>query len=157
MAFRRLVLERIGIDLGLNRGAAINYEADLALGAKRFGTVLFDPGLIVDHYPATRIGAPSRSAEERYLQDYTYNLHYVAGKHFSTSEAVLFDAYMALVGQGVSPGLVRRLLSRPGRDGLLWNAHDTLAAARTQGRQAGRAAREAASIGDSTVRRESVS
>jgi len=157
MAFRRWVLERTGIDHGLNRGAAINYEADLALGAKRFGVVLFDPGLIVDHYPAARTGAPSRSAAERYRSDYTYNLHYVAGKHFNAAELALFTAYMALVGQGVSQGLVRRLFSGPRRLRFIPNAHDPLTAIGAQGRRAGRAAREAASIGHSATRRGSVS
>jgi GT2 family glycosyltransferase len=137
MAFRRWVLERIGIDESLNRGAAINYEADLVLGAKRFGTVLFDPGLVVDHYPASRVGAPSRDAAERYRYDYTYNLHYVAGKHFATAESLIFETYMSLVGQRPSPGVLRRLLAGS------TNVRDPLAALREEGRRAGRAAREA--------------
>ena len=137
MAFRRWVLERVGIDQNLNRGAAINYEADLVLGAKRFGAVLFDPGLVVDHYPASRVGAPSRDAAERYSYDYTFNLHYVAGKHFATAESLLFEAYMGLVGQRPSPGQLRRLLA--GSPSL----RDPLAVPRGEGRRAGRAAREA--------------
>jgi glycosyltransferase involved in cell wall biosynthesis len=157
MAFRRCVLEHIGIDDGLNRGAAINYEVDIALGAKRFGVVLFDPKLVVDHFPAPRKGAPSRSAEERYRSDYTYNLHYVAGKHFGVAELAFFRAYMELIGQRVSPGLARRLLSGSRRYPLRLFAGDPLAAARSGGLRAGRAAREAGSIGHSTARRGSVS
>ena len=157
MAFRRSVLERIGIDQGLNRGAAINYECDLALGAKRFGKVLFDPCLIVDHYPAPRKGAPSRTIVERYRYDYTYNLFYVAGKHFGAPEEAVFRMYMWLVGQGVSPGLVRRLFSGAQWRRLSLAAHDPLATARAEGLRAGRAAREAGSIGRTAARRGSVS
>jgi len=107
VAYRHADLERVGIDLGLNRGAAVGYEADLALGLRRRGRVLFDPKLVMDHYPAERIGAPDRDDQETGIADYTYNLFYIAAKHFSVTERAVFRAYMAALGQRPSPGLLR--------------------------------------------------
>ena len=114
---------RIGIDMGLNRGAAIGYEADLILGARRFGQVWFHPRLAVDHWPGRRVGAPGRDERRRYIEDYSYNLWYIAAKHFTRWERVRFETYMWLVGQKRQPGSaaqrqnegVRRARSARGR------------------------------------------
>jgi GT2 family glycosyltransferase len=106
-AYRLAALKHVGIDLSLNRGAANGYEADLALGLRRLGRVLFDPELVVDHYPAKRAGAPDRDEQITYIEDYTYNLFYIAAKHFGSAERAVFRAYMAAVGQRPSPGFLR--------------------------------------------------
>jgi GT2 family glycosyltransferase len=107
MAGRTAHLRAVGIDLDLNRGAAVNYEADLALGLQRRGVVAFIPDMIVDHHPAPRAAGPARDELGLYMRDYTHNLHYVAAKHLSLGRLTTFCAYMAIVGQGVSPGVLR--------------------------------------------------
>jgi GT2 family glycosyltransferase len=106
-AYRCEAFQRIGVDLAMNRGAAIGYEADLALGLRESGRVLFDPGLIVDHFPAKRAGAPDRDAPETAIADYTFNLFHIATKHFGPTELAVFRAYMTTLGQRPSPGLLR--------------------------------------------------
>jgi GT2 family glycosyltransferase len=138
MAFRRSVLAAIKLDMGLNRGAAIGYEADLCLGACRHGGVWFHPELAVDHWPGQRVGAPEREERQRYMEDYSYNLWYIAAKHFARWEQIVFRSYMWAVGQRASPGVVRRLVPRSS------NLRLPLAAARREGSRAGRAARRAA-------------
>lgn len=132
------VLRRTGIDMNLNRGAAIGYEADLALGLRRHGQVLFDPLMVVDHYLAARHGAPSRLDRLAYIEDYSHNLFYIQAKHFSLAERSRFSAYMTLVGQRLSPGLARarevaRLEGVPPREMLV-----VTAAARRAGVRSGR-------------------
>jgi GT2 family glycosyltransferase len=100
-------LRRTGIDMSLNRGAAIGYEADLAMGLRRYGRVMFDPLMVVDHYPAARHGAPGRHDRLAYMQDYSHNLFHIEAKHFSFGERLRFSIYMTLVGQRLSPGLAR--------------------------------------------------
>jgi hypothetical protein len=140
-AYRCSFLRLTGVDMNLNRGAAIGYEADLAMGLSRYGRVLFDPLMVVDHYPAVRHGAPGRHDRLTYIEDYSYNLYYIRSKHFSFAERSRFSAYMSLVGQRLSPGVVRargvaRLEGVPVRQVLL-----AAAEARWAGSRSGRACR----------------
>jgi GT2 family glycosyltransferase len=107
VAFRREALDHVGFDLSMNRGAAIGYEADLALGLGKLGRVCFDTRLVVDHYPASRRGAPDRADALIAVRHSTRNLYYLAGKHFRLGELVVFLPVMWLVGQSVSPGALR--------------------------------------------------
>lgn len=107
LSVRSAVMRRVGFDTAMNEGAAIGWEADVCLGLKRHGRVLFDPLVIVDHRRSPRPGAPPRDAAERYAIDYTRNLFYIAGKHFSGRELLMFLPFMTLAGQRASPGLLR--------------------------------------------------
>jgi GT2 family glycosyltransferase len=143
LAVRVDAVRRVGFDLALNVGAAIAWEADVCLGLRTHGAVVFDPCVVVDHLPAPRPAAPSRDDRERYAVDYSRNLFHIAAKRFGARELAVFMAYMFLVGQGASPGAGRTLvrIAAEGREAL------TLAArvhgARRLGLRSGRAARRA--------------
>jgi GT2 family glycosyltransferase len=102
--YRSAAVQEVGFDLNLNIGAAPSYELDVGLGLRRLGRLLFDPAVVVDHFPAAREGAPSREDVLRLVADYTHNLNYVVAKRHPPSRRVLFRAYMGLVGQRYSPG-----------------------------------------------------
>ena len=105
-AYRRAALALLGFDMRLNRGAAVGYELDVGLGLRRLGRLVFEPQMVVDHYPGERRAAPNRDAFERYAGDYTFNLFYIAAKRFGWGELASFLFYMTLVGQAPSPGLL---------------------------------------------------
>lgn len=107
VAYRTSALKRVGIDLALNGGAAIHYEADLGLGLARWGRLVFDPSMVVDHYPGLRAGAPPRTSVRAYVLEGTHNLYYIAAKHYGWLRRAVFLVVMEVWGQRFSPGILR--------------------------------------------------
>lgn len=107
VAYRTSALRGVGFDMALNRGSAAHYEADVGLSLRRKGKLVFDPRMVVDHYPARRSGAPERSDAISYVLENAYAQYYIIAKHMGFVRRTLFVATMLLVGQRRCPGLLR--------------------------------------------------
>ncbi|HEX2112350.1 MAG TPA: glycosyltransferase [Gaiellaceae bacterium] len=106
MAFRR---EALAFPRGLRgEGAQVNFEVAMCLWARRRGwRILFDPAIVVDHFPGPRFGADRRGRPERSaVRDSAYN---------SVASVVSLEPrllrrralYGLLVGNIGAPGLAR--------------------------------------------------
>ncbi len=106
MAFRR---QAIALPAGLRgSGAQVHYEVAMCLWARRRGwRLVYDPRIVVDHFPGPRFDADRRGRpEQRAIQDASYNL--VACLLANEPELFLRRAsYGLLVGDGGNPGLAR--------------------------------------------------
>ena len=113
MSFRRSLSPRfdpnlIGVDAT---------ELDMCLRVQEAGfDVLYDPGLVVEHYPAARPNLPPRETPPTVSQS-AHNLAYCMWKHLPVWRRLVFLAYMLLIGQGDCYGLVKFLVWVR-RDGL---------------------------------------
>lgn len=96
-------------DASLNVGAAVHYELDVGLALSKIGAILFDPEMVIDHYPGRRAGAPIRADFLSYVSSYTHNLYFIVSKHLPYMRRALFVVVMGLVGHRASPGVVRIL------------------------------------------------
>ncbi len=106
MSYRRSILSRVSLDLGLNENVAFNYELDLGLQVKELGYVLrYDPAAKIRHYSAPRptVGMRGRTPESVYW--YSHNLLYITLKHVRGPRRWLAVAYSFLVGDRMGWGL----------------------------------------------------
>jgi len=107
MSFRRSALEKVKIDMILNYGSAKGYGIDLCLSLKALGyKIVYDPELIVDHYPAPRKISVNRGRTKDNFYEYSRNLTYIMLKHMSSIKKVFFLIYFFFVGQKISLGLI---------------------------------------------------
>lgn len=109
MAFRRRAL---AVPAGLRgRGAQVHHEVATSLWARKHGwRLVYDPDLVVDHFPGPRFDRDRRGRpEDQAIHDASYNLvaclitiepHLILRRTF----------YGLLVGDAGSPGLARAVL-----------------------------------------------
>ncbi len=109
MAFRRAAL---AVPVGLRgRGAQVHHEIATSLWARRRGwRLVYDPELVVDHFPGPRFDRDRRGRpDEEAINDAAYNL--VASLLAVEPRLLLRRAfYGLLVGDAGTPGLTRALL-----------------------------------------------
>ena len=101
MSFRRPLLPRI--DERLAGPVPYGFEIDLGLHVRGLGyRVVFDPAIVVDHYPSTDYSASSPIA-------WTVNRNqtYVLLKRLSLTRKIAFVLYTTLIGDRNSVGLAR--------------------------------------------------
>ena len=101
MSFRRALLP--SIDERLTGPVPYAFEIDLGLHVRALGyRVVYDPEIVVDHYPTTDIGAASPAA-------WTVNRNqtYVLLKRLSLPRKLVFLAYTFLLGDRNTIGLAR--------------------------------------------------
>jgi GT2 family glycosyltransferase len=109
MAFRRDALRGVRIAEGLRGGGAqVHSDMDICLAVKRLGwTLVYDPAIAVDHYPAERFDEDQREGRPAVaLQDEVYNEAYVLARRLPPRRAALPLLYGLLVGRRGAPGLL---------------------------------------------------
>ena len=115
MAFRRAAL---AIPQGLRgEGAQVHQEVSMCLWARKQGwELVYDPGIIVDHYPAERFDADRRERPEaKAVSDAAYNYTF----SLLSFEPQLFwrrALYGVVVGDRATPGLARAAAAVAQRD-----------------------------------------
>jgi GT2 family glycosyltransferase len=116
MSYRADVLSTYEWDARMNRGAATDYEVNLAAHAKSRGMrLVYDPDAIVTHHIAPRVDIDrDRSASE--IFDYSHNLVYVAGRSFGPLRAALAIGDAFLIGNRFSYGLATAAFDLVGRN-----------------------------------------
>jgi cellulose synthase/poly-beta-1,6-N-acetylglucosamine synthase-like glycosyltransferase len=113
MSYRRRLSPRLDPNLIGVDGT----ELDLCLRIREAGfRVIYDPALVVEHYPAPRPNLPQRMTPVTSLQS-AHNLAYTLWRRLPWWRRVVFLAYMLAIGQGDCYGLVK-LLVQARRDGL---------------------------------------
>ncbi len=114
MSFRREALPPF--DPNLFRAASMLNDTDASLGARRHGTLLYDPEALVDHYPADRGAGVSRDVNDpEVVEADSHNWAYCMLKHLPTWAKPIFLAYALLVGQGGRYGVAKWLANLPRR------------------------------------------
>jgi glycosyltransferase involved in cell wall biosynthesis len=123
MAYRKEAMLK-SIDMVLNGGSAISYETDIALNVKKTGLkVLYDPRVVIDHYPAPRHIDAKRgwNAEECFI--YAHNLTYICMRHLRWYGKLGFLIYFFVGGSWGCPGLVTYFLGLCFGRKLSWSRH----------------------------------
>jgi len=112
MSFRRALMT--GFDENLAVGPHFNdTEASLSVGEQGF-RLIYDPGAMVDHYPAPRFDAFGRRLDSPELAaSDSHNWVYCMLKHLPGLRKVVFLVSAFLVGMGNRYGLLKYLLSLP--------------------------------------------
>ena len=114
MAFRRAAL---ALPVGLRSGACVHSEVAICLWARKQGwRLVYDPDLVVDHFPGPRFDADRRGRPDAVaMRDASYNLVV----SLLAVEPRLFlrrASYGLLVGDAGSPGLARAVLAAARRE-----------------------------------------
>ena len=137
MAFRRRALDGVRISTALRgRGAQAHWEVDLCLAVRRRGwTLIYDPEIAVDHFPAPRHDAPRRRLlTPAALADEVFNQTYGLLRGLPWWRKPIVFGYGLVVGTTQAPGPVCALVEtlRGRRVGALtWTATRARAGALT--------------------------
>ena len=121
MAYRRTLLVEHGFDGRMRGGGSqVHNEASACLPLLRRGyRIVYDPAIVVDHYPAERpSGDPRGEIEPEAVADTAHNYLLSLLDHLSPRRRRVLLAWMLLVGTGATPGLLNgcRLWLRGDRD-----------------------------------------
>jgi cellulose synthase/poly-beta-1,6-N-acetylglucosamine synthase-like glycosyltransferase len=120
MAFRRDAVQGVRFDERLlGSGAQVHCEMQFSLDVvSRAWKLMYDPTILVDHFPA-----PRGDEDQRYVFNRTafynasYNLRLIMRDHLSPAGRVAFVFYATLIGTRADPGLGRALTLAFGRTG----------------------------------------
>ena len=93
-------------------GAQVYNEVAIGMRAKALGwRLIYDPAIVVDHYPGPRFDADARSGPaQSAVFDAAYNLTLSVGS-FDPGQALRRTTYGLLVGDRALPGIARTLLA----------------------------------------------
>jgi glycosyltransferase involved in cell wall biosynthesis len=113
MSFRRPLMTPF--DERLSGGSCCLNDTDASLHVKDQGyKLIYDPELLVDHYPAQRYDESTRIVtDSKLIYSDSHNWVYCLLKHFGPPRRGVFLAYALLVGSGTRLGLVKWLLALP--------------------------------------------
>jgi hypothetical protein len=103
----------------LGTGHQVHWEMDVTLGLRRRGwRVVYDPALVVDHYPAPRIdSADDRSRRKsRGVRNEAHNETLALLKWLPLHRGIVALAYGVLVGSSATPGFARAAVALARRD-----------------------------------------
>jgi GT2 family glycosyltransferase len=112
MSFRRDAVGTLRFDARLRgSGAQVHCEMAFSLDVGRRGwTLVYDPMLLVEHYPAPRSDEDQRyTFNDVAYYNASFNLRLILCEHLSPSGRWAFVAYSALIGDRADPGLARAL------------------------------------------------
>ncbi|WP_406806714.1 glycosyltransferase family 2 protein [Burkholderia semiarida] len=116
MSYRRAAIERLRFDTRL-RGAGAQVHNDMAfsMAVQRAGwTLLYDPAIAVDHFPAERFDDDRRDAASlNAIGNGAYNLQLTLREHLPPLRREIAWWWWTLVGTRVYPGFAHVLLSLP--------------------------------------------
>ncbi|MGA7779284.1 MAG: glycosyltransferase family 2 protein [Paraburkholderia sp.] len=121
MAFRREAVGTLRFDPRLlGSGAQVHCEMAFSLDVGRRGwTLVYDPTLLVEHYPARRGDEDQRHVfNDKAFYNASFNLRLIMCEHLSTSGRWAFVTYSMLIGNRADPGLVRAILLALNGDGF---------------------------------------
>jgi glycosyltransferase involved in cell wall biosynthesis len=113
MAFRREAVGTLRFDARLlGSGAQVHCEMAFSLDVGRRGwTLVYDPMLLVEHYPAQRSDEDQRNVfNDTAFYNASFNLRLIMCEHLSASGRWAFVTYSMLIGNRADPGLVRAIL-----------------------------------------------
>lgn len=113
MAFRREAVTGVRFDPRLRgTGAQVHCEMAFSLEVVRRGwTLVYDPGLLVEHYPAVRGDLDQRSVfNDTAFFNASFNLRLIMCEHLPAFRRAVFVTYSMLVGTRADPGFARALL-----------------------------------------------
>jgi cellulose synthase/poly-beta-1,6-N-acetylglucosamine synthase-like glycosyltransferase len=117
MSFRRALLRPF--DERMSGGSSCLNDTDASLHVRAQGfRLLYDPALVVDHYPAQRFDTSTRvKTDPNLVYSDSHNWVYCMFKHLGPLRRGVFLAYALLVGGGTRYGLLKwlRLLPRDPR------------------------------------------
>jgi cellulose synthase/poly-beta-1,6-N-acetylglucosamine synthase-like glycosyltransferase len=113
MSFRRALLRPF--DERLSGGSSCLNDTDMSLHVKAQGfRLLYDPELVVDHYPAQRFDTSTRvKTDPNLVYSDSHNWVYCMCKHLGPLRRAVFVAYALLVGGGTRYGLLKWWWSLP--------------------------------------------
>ncbi|RFU47916.1 glycosyltransferase family 2 protein [Paraburkholderia sp. DHOC27] len=126
MAFRRDAIGGLRFDKRLRgSGAQVHCEMAFSLDIERRGwTLIYDPSLLVEHYPAQRSDEDQRHKfNDAAFYNASYNLRLIMCEYLSPFGRWAFLAYSTLIGNRADPGLLRALLLAFGSDGMALAFH----------------------------------
>ncbi|MGF6722900.1 glycosyltransferase involved in cell wall biosynthesis [Paraburkholderia sp. GAS41] len=112
MAFRREAVEGLRFDERLRgTGAQVHCEMQFSLDVvKRGWALIYDPSILVEHYPA-----PRGDEDQRFIFNHaafynaSFNLRLIMRDHLSLPGRCAFVVYATLIGTRADPGLARAL------------------------------------------------
>lgn len=110
MSFRADLAKKIRLDARLKgTGAQVHNELALSLAVQREGwKLIYDPAVLVDHFPAQRFDEDRRSRPEAIaLSNAAYNLMIILLEHFSGKRRERMWHWYRLVGTREAPGLLQ--------------------------------------------------
>lgn len=91
-------------------GVQTHWEMDVSLGVLQRGfRVVYDPMLVVDHYPAARIGSDDRASQRTpgAVRGEAHNEALALLKWLPPSQGLMTLVYGVLIGSNATPGLAR--------------------------------------------------
>lgn len=124
MGIRAAALRDVALDQRLRgAGAQVHWELDLCLKLQRNGwKVVYDPEIMVDHYPAPRFDADQRHTfNANALSDSVHNETMVLLGHLGRTHRLAFRSWAWTVGTHASPGMLHAGLAAAWQDPL-WRA-----------------------------------
>jgi cellulose synthase/poly-beta-1,6-N-acetylglucosamine synthase-like glycosyltransferase len=123
MAFRREAVASHGFDPRLiGQGAVVHSELSICLPLRKRGLrIVYDPEIVVTHYPATRPAGDHRSRFDAVVV--TAAAHNEALQildYFPPQRRAIFAAWGALIGTTHAPGLAVTIRDAASRRGTAW-------------------------------------
>lgn len=121
MAFRREAIGALRFDSRLRgNGAQVHCEMAFSLDIERRGwPLIYDPSLLVEHYPAQRGDEDQRHKfNDAAFYNASFNLRLIMCEYLSPAGRWAFVAYSTLIGNRADPGLARALSLAFGSDGI---------------------------------------
>jgi glycosyltransferase involved in cell wall biosynthesis len=121
MAFRREAIGSLRFDSRLlGTGAQVHCEMAFSLDVHRRGwTLVYDPALLVEHYPAQRVDEDQRfSFNDVAFYNASFNLRLIMCEYLTPPGRWAFVAYSTLIGDRSDPGFARALLLAFERGGV---------------------------------------
>lgn len=120
MSFRREAIRGLAFDENLKgTGAQVHNELDFSQAVKKKGwKLLYDPSVLVDHYPAVRFDEDQRNGfNETAFFNAAHNETYAMLKHRGLLDRIIYLVWVVTVGSKASPGVVQGLRMLPRQKG----------------------------------------
>jgi cellulose synthase/poly-beta-1,6-N-acetylglucosamine synthase-like glycosyltransferase len=110
MSFRRTALDGIGFDVRLRgNGAQVHNDMAMSLAVKRRGwTLVYDPAIVVDHYPAERFGEERRGHfDKSAVANAAHNETLALLDYLPRLRRITYLGWAVLVGSRSLPGVLQ--------------------------------------------------
>ena len=110
MSFRRTAINRMRFDERMKgQGAQVHFELAFCLGLKRAGwKLIYDPEIVVDHYPAQRFDEDRRRQFNSIaFTNAVHNETLAILEHFSPIKRMMFLFWAHLIGTKVNFGIIQ--------------------------------------------------
>lgn len=117
-SYRTSVIKKIGFETAL-RGAAVQQNSEPVLGFQiaRMGyELIYDPGILVDHYPEARPPGNDRATPQssfRVISDEVHNMTFAICIYLNPFRLALYVLFAVLIGGSGAFGLAKTLYSIP--------------------------------------------